>query len=212
MFDPLFIYLIVAYLISYVPWIGRYVTVINTLVHENGHAIAALLLKGKVYSIKLFMNTEGEAVTGQRGWFSSVVTAYAGYTCSSLVAYLCVHFLHRGHTVWILYGFIAIALVNLILWIRNLYGVVWLLSFVVLCGWTVYNGPLFLQTFVAYFLTAVMLTQSVSSAFQIFILSVVKRKEAGDATSLAHYTSIPAMFWGALFLVQSLYVAYQAVG
>jgi hypothetical protein len=184
---------------------------INTLVHENGHAIAALLLNGKVYSIKLFLNTAGEAVTGQRGWVSNVVISYAGYTFSSITAYICFMFINKGYINFILYALLSIAIVNLILWIRNLYGALWLASFITLCGWTIQSGSIGLQTFLAYFLSSVLLTQSVSSALQIFMLSIVKAKEAGDATSLARFTKIPAFFWGFLFFAQALYVAFIAI-
>lgn len=205
------VYLIAAYVITFVPFLGRYVSMINTLVHENGHAIAALLLNGKVYSIKLFRNTEGVAVTGQRGWFSSVVISYAGYTFSSITAYVCFMLLNKGQMNFILYALLSIAILNLILWIRNIYGVIWLVSFIMLCGWAIHSGSNWFQSFLAHFFSSVLLTQSVSSALQIFMLSVVRRKSAGDATSLAHYTKIPAFIWGFLFFAQALYVAFIAI-
>lgn len=211
MIHPIFYYLAIAFVISFVPVIGRYVSMINTLVHENGHAIAALLLNGKVYSIKLYKNTEGEAVTGQRGWVSNVVISYAGYTFSSIAAYVCFMLLNMGYINIILYTLLSIAILNLILWIRNLYGAIWLTSFIILCGWTIHNGGIGLQTFLAYLLSSVLLIQSVSSALQIFYLSIFRRKAAGDATSLARYTKIPAFFWGILFLAQAMYVAFIAI-
>lgn len=209
--QEIIVYVILAFVISYIPIFGRYVSMINTLVHENGHAIAALLLNGKVYSIKLFTNTGGEAITGQRGWFSNVVISYAGYTFSSLTAYVFFLLLNKGQTNMILYTLLFIAILNLILWIRNLYGAIWLSSFITLCGWTIYSGSNGLQTFLAYFFSAVLLTQSVSSSLQIFLLSIMQRKEAGDAASLARFTKVPALFWGFLFFVQALYVAFIAI-
>jgi hypothetical protein len=209
--NQLFVYLIVAYFISHVPIFGRYLSILNTLIHENGHAIAALLLNGRVYSIKLFSNTAGEALTGQRGWISSVIISYAGYTFSSIVAYVCFILLHKGFMSFILYAFLSIALLNLILWIRNMYGAIWLVSFIALCGWTLHSGSSSLQTNLAYFLSSLLLTQSVSSSLQIFMLSVVRRRSAGDATSLANYTKVPAIIWGFLFFAQAIYIAYLAI-
>lgn len=209
--NHLFVYLIVAYVISQVPFLGRYLAIFNTLIHESGHAIAALLLNGKVYSIKLFSNTAGEALTGQRGWISNVIISYSGYTFSSITAYACFILLHKGYMSFILYALLLIALLNLILWIRNMYGAIWLVSFIALCGWSLHSGSSSVQTNLAFFLSSVLLTQSVSSALQIFMLSVVRRKSAGDATSLAHYTKIPAFIWGFLFFAQALYVAFIAI-
>ncbi|OAS89343.1 MULTISPECIES: M50 family metallopeptidase [Metabacillus] len=209
--NHLFVYLIVAYVISHVPFLGRYLAIFNTLIHESGHAIAALLLNGKVYSIKLFSNTAGEALTGQRGWISNVIISYAGYTFSSITAYACFMLLHKGYIRFILYALLLIALLNLILWIRNMYGAIWLGSFIALCGWTLHSGSSSIQTNLAYFLSSVLLTQSVSSALQIFMLSIVRRRSAGDATSLANYTKIPAIIWGFLFFAQAVYIAYLAI-
>lgn len=209
--NHIFVYLIVAYFISNVPFLGRYLAIFNTLIHESGHAIAALLLNGKVYSIKLFSNTAGEALTGQRGWVSSVIISYSGYTFSSITAYACFMLLHKGYIRFILYSLLLIALLNLILWIRNIYGAIWLVSFIALCGWTLQSGSSSLQTNLAYFLSSVLLTQSVSSALQIFMLSIVRRRSAGDATSLANYTKIPAIIWGFLFFAQAVYIAYLAI-
>jgi len=209
--NQLVIYMILALIISHLPIIGRYISMINTLIHENGHALAALLVNGKVYSIKLFQNTSGEAVTGRRGWFSSIVISYAGYTFSSVVVYICFMLLNKGLFIGILYGFLVIASLNLLLWIRNIYGVCWLVSFILLCGWIIYSEQAGLQTFFAYFLSCILLIQSVSSAFQIFMLSIVQRKSAGDASSLANYTKLPAVLWGFLFFLQATYVAYIAI-
>lgn len=209
--NHIFLYIILALIVSNLPFIGRYVSMVNTMIHENGHALAALLLNGKVYSIKLFHNTSGEAVTGQRGWFSSVVISYAGYTFSSIAVYICFMLISKGQILFILYGFVFLAVLNLLLWIRNVYGALWLFTFIMMCGWIIYSDKTEVQTFLAYFLSSILLTQSVSSALHIFMISVIRRKAAGDATSLASYTKIPAVLWGFLFFLQAIYVAILSI-
>ncbi|MCA1029681.1 M50 family metallopeptidase [Bacillus timonensis] len=208
MIDHWLFYLVLAYIVSILPVVGRYVAVFNTLIHEDGHAIVALILKGKVLSISLFSTTEGEAVTAYRCWIARVLTGYAGYTFSSVVAYVSFALLTEGEVMLVLYGFIAIAVVNLFLWVRNAYGIVWLLSFIVISVAVLKSNSGQLQMFYTFFLSAVLLTQSISSAFEIFVLSWTRRKEAGDATSLAEATFLPAFFWGTLFFAQSLYIGY----
>lgn len=110
MTNQLLIYMILALIISHLPIIGRYISMINTLIHENGHALAALLVNGKGYSIKLFHNTSGEAVTDRRGWFSSIVISYAGYTFSSVVVYICFMLLNKGQFVVIFMVFLSLLL------------------------------------------------------------------------------------------------------
>ncbi len=205
------IYIALAMIVSHLPFIGRYLSIVNTLIHENGHALAALLFNGKVYSIKLFHNTSGEAITGQSGWFSNIIISYSGYTFSSLVVYICFMLLNKGHFILILYGFLFIAVLNLLFWIRNVYGAFWLVSFILLCGWTIHSGQVGIQMVLSYFLSAILLTQSVSSALQIFMLSLLRKNSAGDASSLASFTKLPAALWGFLFFLQAIYVAYTAI-
>ena len=62
-----FYYLIAAFILGIIPVVGKYVAVINTFLHEVGHALIAYLLGGRVHSISLFANTEGTAVTAHSG-------------------------------------------------------------------------------------------------------------------------------------------------
>ncbi|WP_373889935.1 M50 family metallopeptidase [Neobacillus cucumis] len=48
----LFLFLVIAYLLIQVPVVGNYVRIINTLIHETGHAFIALL-GGKVENLNL---------------------------------------------------------------------------------------------------------------------------------------------------------------
>ncbi|HBI05292.1 MAG TPA: hypothetical protein DDY49_14840, partial [Paenibacillaceae bacterium] len=88
------------------------------------------------------------------------------------------------------------------------YGFVWSFSFIALCGYSIWNGNETIQTHFTFFLSAIILTQSVATAFAIFKLSIVHPKQAGDATNLAKETYIPAFIWGMVFFGQSLFVAY----
>jgi hypothetical protein len=203
-----FFYFIIAYGITLVPVIGKYFSVLNTLFHEVGHALFALLFDGKVKSIVLFASTEGVATTSSRFWIARVITSYAGYTFASFIAFLSFYFIHLDKTTFLLYGFMIATFLSLVFWIRNWYGVIWCLSFLSICILLVlYGTPLF-QDMMAFFLAALLLTQSVSTAYTIFMLSIKKPKDAGDATNLAKHTFIPAPVWGTLFFIQSLYAAF----
>ncbi|HBI03760.1 MAG TPA: hypothetical protein DDY49_07000, partial [Paenibacillaceae bacterium] len=71
--DYWYVYLLLAYLVTLVPVVGKYFSVLNTLFHEVGHGICALLFKGKIRSISLFANTEGEIVTSSPFWLGRLV-------------------------------------------------------------------------------------------------------------------------------------------
>jgi hypothetical protein len=204
----IYIYLVIALLITNIPFIGKYSAIANTIIHEASHCILALLFSGKVHSMSLFSDTSGEARVSTRNWMSRILISYAGYTGSSLAAIGLYFALSKGKYEIILISFIVLLIVCLLFWIRNIYGFIWTISFVCLIGFIVYEniGTLILQ--VSFLLSAIVLAQSVSSAFVVLKLSLRDSKNAGDATNLANSTFIPAQLWGLLFFVQSLYAAY----
>lgn len=209
MIENWYIHIILAYVVTLIPIIGKYFAALNTMFHEDGHALSSMLLGGRVKRISLFSNTEGEAITASRFWIGRVITSYAGYTFSSLIAFVCFFLISVGEVKYVLYGFIGFAVVNLVLWVRNFYGIIWLISFISLCGVLLYYGSENLQIFITFFLSAIILTQSVSTAFIILVLSFKDSKNAGDATNLAKHTFIvPAFIWGMLFFGQSVYIAF----
>ncbi|NRF96122.1 M50 family metallopeptidase [Paenibacillus frigoriresistens] len=202
------IYLSIAILTTYIPFIGKYMAVANTLIHEASHCLIALLFSGKVHSISLFSDTSGVATVSTRNWLSRVLVSYAGYTGSSSAAIGLYFALFKGRYELILISFILLLIVCLLFWIRNLYGFIWTISFVCIIGFIVYKDFSILILHVSFLLSAIVLAQSVSSSFIILKLSLRDSKNAGDATSLANATFIPAQLWGLLFFVQSLYSAY----
>lgn len=185
-----------------------YIAVVNTLFHEIGHSIFALLTDGKVYSISLFTNTEGVAVTGSRFWIGRVLVSLAGYPFASFISFVSFYMLAHYPVTYFLYGLVVCTVFAFIFWIRNLYGFVWCISFVGLILLSIFGGTPLLESFFATFVAFILLTQSVSTAFVIFKLSLKQPKKAGDASNLARHTYIPAPFWGTFFFVQSLFVCY----
>jgi hypothetical protein len=208
LFSNWYFYFLLVLIILNIPKLNLYFSALHTMFHEMGHAIVCLLFQGRVERISLFPNTEGEIVTATGSWIARVFTSYAGYTFTPLVAYLCYYMINEQMYIALLYGFMAVAVTNLILWVRNFYGIVWLTSFIGLCFLIHYiNNHLLVEGFVQ-FLGALLVVDSVKSAFIICVLSIRDRKHAGDATNLAKSTFIPAFIWGTLFLGQSLLMTF----
>jgi hypothetical protein len=205
----LLIYIVIAIITTNLPVVGVYFSLCNTLVHEFFHALLASIFTRRLsHTISLNHNASGLAITSINSWFSKVVVSYAGYTGSSLMAVGLFYLLHKSQYHLIIAIFTALTVVSAILWIRNLYGFIWSLSIISLLGWMLYHRLTVLMMHVGMFLSAIILVQSVITAFYILKLSFVKRKEAGDATSLADATYIPAAIWGLLFCSQSLYAVW----
>lgn len=206
----LVIWITIAFIFTKIPIVGKYISVINTLIHESGHALASLLTSGRVYSIKLFANTGGLVTTGSTNWFSRVIVALFGYVSSSLSSYLFFYFIVNERSSYILYFLMVLILVNLFLWIRNVYGIFWLTTFFLVIVLLLKTDTI-MENYFIYFIASIVLVQSIETAFTIFKLSIKNKKEAGDATNLAKLTFIPASVWGLFFFVQSLYFGYLVV-
>ncbi|KEO82279.1 M50 family metallopeptidase [Tumebacillus flagellatus] len=203
--------LLAAFVLMRLPIIGTYLMIVDTMIHESGHALMALLTNGKVVSMSLFMNTEGLTWIASASRFGQILTSLAGYVFSSLAAFLFFWLLkqERHHLICcILLGFVA---ADLLLWVRNLYGIIWLVTFGALLiallrakrGWFVRYGMLFI--------CGIVLVDSVYAALQVLELSMFYPYSAGDAANLSHYAVLPAFVWGLLFFAQSLFFGWRAV-
>jgi hypothetical protein len=204
-------YLIAAFILGNVPVVGKYVAVINTFIHEVGHALIAYLLGGRVHSISLFANTEGTAVTAHAGRVSPILTTFAGYPFSSFCGFVMVWAIKNGYSSYILLGWCSLLIVAFFLWIRNIYGFFWAVSFGAITYYVMVENTALKEPFV-YFITAVVVVQSVISAFIILYLSIAQPEDSGDASHLARSTVlIPAFVWGIIFVGQAVYFLIKEI-
>lgn len=206
-----FYYIIGSFLLGIIPVVGKYVAVINTFLHEVGHALMAYLLGGRVHSISLFANTEGTAVTAHSGRLAQNFTAFAGYPFSSFCGFVMVWAIKNGYSSYILLGWSSLLVIAFLLWIRNLYGFFWAVSFGAITYYVMFQNVALKQPFV-YFITAVVVVQSVISALIILYLSITRSEDSGDAAHLARSTKfIPAFVWGLFFAGQAVYFLIKEI-
>jgi hypothetical protein len=205
-----FIFLILAVLITRMPFAGDYAGVINTLVHESGHALVALL-GGEVHHISLFANTEGVTYTRHSNWFGGVFTGAAGYVFSSFMAFIAFWLLGRKKDKWLILILLGFILLNLVFWVRNMYGIFWLISFGAAFVFLLRKGSPALIRNVLLLIASILLVESVSSAFEIMLLSFMSPQAAGDATNLAASVLLPAQIFGILFFLQAMLFCYLSI-
>lgn len=204
-------YLIVAYGLLKAPIIGKYVSIINTLFHEVGHAIASFSTGGKVEKIELLASAEGTAWSSSRFWIGRVFTSLAGYVASSLTALLFLSFIYTENYFLLLATLIFIVAFSFVFWIRNLYGFIWVIT-ATFISWSLLklNNTFLTENFLL-LITAIIFIESIRSSFVIMKLSFTQPKDAGDATSLwRSILIIPPQIWGMFFFLQSL--AFGAIG
>ncbi|MDK8642436.1 MULTISPECIES: M50 family metallopeptidase [Niallia] len=207
-----FIYVLIAVLITNVPLVGKYVSVIATLVHEIGHGIAAILCGGRLKQIHLYANTEGMALTTHTDWFSKFITTLAGYIFTSAFGLFSIWMISKDATKLLIFTYLAFLVLTLLLWIRNFYGFIWIISFGSLFLLLLVYSTDFYQEQIIYLITCIIFTESIKSACIIMYLSFKYPHDAGDATSLKEIIKvIPASIWGILFFVQSLYFGWQGI-
>jgi hypothetical protein len=199
----------IAAILSLIPIVGKFLNVLNTMFHESGHAIIALLTGGGVMNIKLSADASGAAQTKSKYWIGKVLTSLAGYPISSLTAWLFFWLLHQHMINFIYYTIISLLLINLILWVRNTFGIIWLLIMGALTFLIYLYGKNQLQYYFAVFCSSVVLFQSLYSALTLLIISFKNPSKAGDAKNLSSFTYIPALVWAAMFFCAALFVAYR---
>jgi len=175
-----------------------------TIVHEGGHALAALATGRRLSGVRLYRNTAGETRSaGRTDGPGIVLTAAAGYPAPSLLGLGAAALLAIGH----LTGMLLLSLVllaGLAIAIRNAYG---MLAVLVTAG-GVAAVCLFasaaVQAGFGYAMTWFLLLGGVRPVIE---LQGERRRGRGgrsDADQLARLTPVPGGAWVAIFAVIAL--------
>lgn len=201
--------ILVASVLSMIPVLGKFLNVLNTMFHESGHAVMALLTGGGVMNIKLSADTSGAAQTKSKYWLGKVLTSLAGYPVSSLTAWLFFWLLQQHKTNYIFYTIVSMLCINLVLWVRNTFGMIWLVIMGVICTVIYVYTNQEIQYYVAAFFSGIVLYQSVYGSIILLTIAVKNPSKAGDAKNLKDFTFMPAVIWALLFVAFSFFVAYR---
>jgi Peptidase M50B-like len=170
-----------------------------TIVHEGGHAIAALLTGRRLTGIRLHSDTSGLTLSvGKPTGFGMIVTAAAGYLSPSLVGLIGVVLLAFGQVTVMLWAGLAV-LAGMLVMIRNVYGVISLLVVgAVVLGVSLRADP-DVQAAFGYGMTWFLLLGAVRPVTE---LQRHRRRTPGarsDADILARLTRLPAIVWVTIF-------------
>ncbi len=171
-------------------WLGAF----GTLIHEAGHAAAAMVTGGGVYTINVDTPDSGVTVTWCRSRVSEVLTTVAGYATPALAGLGAAALLHQGRVSAVL-TITVITMVVLLVVARGLLTVVT----VVVVGGSAFAAlrwgtPTVAQA-VAYSLAWLLLISEIDG---LRVLVTNRRAGAGgknDATDLAAITHVPGILW-----------------
>ncbi|MFS1514508.1 M50 family metallopeptidase [Chengkuizengella sp. SCS-71B] len=207
----LFIMSIITVILMYIPFIGTFLRVINTMIHETGHALITLFTKGEVTRIELFSNLEGVTFTKYSLWISGFLSGISGYVFASMIAFVCILLWKNGRNKWLIHLLLYISVINLIFWVRNVYGILWLVCFIPFLIYLLVQKSQKVLENITLILSILLITTSFMSTIDILVLSLISPSRAGDATFLNSITYIPTLIWGILFFLQALFFAYISI-
>lgn len=174
----------------------------TTLVHELGHALAAILTGRVVHGIRIRRNHSGEAVSSGRGGFGSIVSGVMGYPAPAIVGAAQLWSVFNGYTALALFiG--GVVLIVTILVIRNAFGVlVVLVSALVSAALWFYATPE-VQSYALLVIGIVLLVGSVRGLATVVSVHTSRRTQlqTSDAYLLYRRTGVPSPVWLAVFAI-----------
>ena len=170
-----------------------------TIVHEGGHALAAVLTGRRLTGIRLHSDTSGLTLSvGRSEGPGMIVTAAAGYLAPALVGLAGVILLAYGQITVMLWTAVAVIGLMLVM-VRNLYGA---LSLVLVGGAVLavsVRANADIQSAFVYGMTWFLLLGSVRPVIE---MQRQRRRRPGsnsDADQLGRLTHLPAAVWVAFF-------------
>lgn len=178
----------------------RYFGLFVTVVHELGHAFAALLTGQRLTGIKINSDQSGSTHSLGRGGWRVVWSGFWGYPAPALVgAVLIWSALNGWHPAALSVSAVVILLT--LLFVRNLYGALVVLGCALVSGLLlVYATPTTLG-YITLVLGIALLVGAVRDWINVASLHVKRRREvsSSDAYILSRRTRIPSGVWLFLF-------------
>lgn len=198
-----------AFLTRLIPF-SSWFRMLDTMIHEFGHAIATLLVSGRVLRIELYPDHSGVTYSVITSGWSQLIVSLAGYITASLFAVALFYSYSRQKQGQGLMIITALALVSGLLFVRNGYGLIWLLIFIALnLLFLVIGGRI--RSFYYLLLAFLCLEESVMAPLTLLLLAVSRPGSAGDAANLAALTGVPAIVWALLFFAIAVLCARVAL-
>lgn len=206
-----YIILAICILLVYIPYIGKYVRLISTMIHEGGHVLMGLLLGEKTVKVNLFSDASGEASVTISNKFKKFLIALAGYPSTALVALLSFWLISKGYNYYYVIGISLLTFLFLIFYIRNLFGIIWAISFTLGNGLLVYYQQLVVIEILAQAYACIIFIESVFSCFILVYVSFVASKTVSDASNISSVIYLPKQLISLIITSFNLYIAYLII-
>lgn len=195
----------VSLVVSLTPWAEILLypfKIFTTWVHECGHAVATLLVGGRVTSIAIQPDTSGLTLSlVPAGRIARGVVASAGYLGAAAVG--CLLMAATRIERWahaILLGLGVCMLVSLLLWMRNIFGVVVVLAWGVALIALARKG---MAGAVRFLLSLLAIQVALNSVYDIRVLFLVHRGPS-DARTMQEIFLLPSSVWASAWMLMSV--------
>jgi hypothetical protein len=191
----------------------QYFGLFTTLVHELGHAVAAVLTGRLVHGIRIRRNHSGDAVSSGRGVVGPVVSGVFGYPAPAIVGAALLWSVVNGYTAIALFSG-GVTLVLTLLVIRNLFGVVVVLASAGVSAMLWFCASPTAQGYALLVIAIALLVGSVRGLATVIGVHTSRRSQlaSSDAYLLYRRTGIPSPVWLAIFAIVIIGCCILAVG
>jgi hypothetical protein len=173
-------------------WFGLF----TTLVHELGHAVAALLTGRLVTGIHVNRDHSGSAASRGRPGFGAAFSGFFGYPSPAIVGFALVAAVFGGYTrAALLVG--TVAIVATLLFIRNLFGALVVVVASAACAALWLWATPAVQSIALLAVGVALLVGAVRGLATVVGVHVARRRRlpTSDAWLLAQQTGIPSFLW-----------------
>jgi Peptidase M50B-like len=201
----LWVAIAVSLIVSLTPWAAILLypfKLFTTWVHECGHAVATLLVGGRVSSITIQPDTSGLTRSlVPAGRVAQGVVASAGYLGAAAVGCLLMaatRVERRAHVILLSLG--VFMLVTVLLWMRNVFGVVVVLAWAVVLVACARHGVAHAARFL---LSLLAIQVALNSVYDIRVLFSIDRGWS-DATTMARLFLLPSWVWATAWMLASI--------
>lgn len=196
---------VVSLVASLTPWAAFLLypfKLFTTWVHECSHAVAALLVGGRVGSITIRSDTSGLTQSlVPAGRIAGGIVTSAGYLGAAAVGCLLMaatRVERWAHTILLTLGIFM--LVTLVFWMRNVFGAfivfAWAIVLIALARHATGNA-------VRFFLSLLAIQVALNAIYDIRILFLIDRGPS-DAATMARLFLLPAWVWATTWMAISL--------
>lgn len=200
-----------SFILNRLPFIGVFFRSVNTLLHESGHAVGAMLTSGEVLKIELNKDTSGIAQTKARSKTGAFITSFAGYPFAAFASSLLLILTLNGQHKMVAFILLSVVFFNLLFFVRNLFGILWLLLFAALTLVAVWYFNDLVLRIIMLFICMISFTETFFSTLLITFLAFSKPKSSGDMANLQKTTGVPAGLWALINCAVVAWVLYYTV-